>query len=58
LTAGVVSGSTLTACIRERRGCRVDIKVPIYRDEKTPRPFVEVCVLMMGIQTAGIAAST
>eukprot|EP00124_Ichthyophonus_hoferi_P003024 Ihof_evm6s236 gene=Ihof_evmTU6s236 len=33
---------TLTKSIRERRGRRVNISVPIYHDTNTPRPFVEV----------------
>ncbi|XP_037787942.1 glutamate--cysteine ligase catalytic subunit-like [Penaeus monodon] len=33
--------ATLTRNIRERRGEKVAINVPIYKDLKTPRPFVE-----------------
>ncbi|XP_068244548.1 glutamate--cysteine ligase catalytic subunit [Palaemon carinicauda] len=33
--------STLTRNIRERRGEKVAINVPIYKDLKTPSPFVE-----------------
>ncbi|EIN11676.1 glutamate-cysteine ligase catalytic subunit [Punctularia strigosozonata HHB-11173 SS5] len=32
---------TLTANIRERRGSKVSINLPIFIDEKTPRPFVD-----------------
>ncbi|ANB14503.1 glutamate--cysteine ligase [Sugiyamaella lignohabitans] len=32
---------TLTANIRTRRGSKVAINVPIYKDEKTPSPFVD-----------------
>lgn len=32
---------TLTANIRERRGSKVAINVPIYFDENTPKPFVD-----------------
>eukprot|EP00050_Salpingoeca_kvevrii_P011264 m.13992 g.13992 ORF g.13992 m.13992 type:complete len:653 (-) comp3341_c0_seq1:2547-4505(-) len=32
---------TLTANIRRRRGRKVAINVPVYHDEKTPKPFVE-----------------
>ncbi|KAL0068752.1 glutamate--cysteine ligase [Marasmius tenuissimus] len=32
---------TLTANIRRRRGSKVAINLPIYFDEKTPRPFVD-----------------
>eukprot|EP01134_Creolimax_fragrantissima_P005583 CFRG5583T1 len=32
---------TLTKSIRERKGRRVDIDVPIFHDENTPNPFVE-----------------
>lgn len=37
---------TLAKCIRERRGKRVDIKLPIFHDVNTPKPFNEVCVLV------------
>jgi glutamate--cysteine ligase catalytic subunit len=33
--------STLTANIRSRRGSKVAINLPIFIDEKTPRPFVD-----------------
>lgn len=33
--------STLTQNIRERRGRRVAINIPIFQDEKTPNPFIE-----------------
>lgn len=32
---------TLTQNIRERRGRRVAINIPIFQDEKTPNPFIE-----------------
>jgi len=32
---------TLTANIRKRRGSKVAINVPIFKDTKTPSPFVE-----------------
>jgi glutamate--cysteine ligase catalytic subunit len=32
---------TLTANIRRRRGSKVAINLPIFFDEKTPRPFVD-----------------
>lgn len=32
---------TLTANIRERRGRKVAMNVPVYYDEKTPRPFID-----------------
>lgn len=32
---------TLTASIRKRRGSKVAINLPIFVDEKTPRPFVD-----------------
>ncbi|KAH9485562.1 Glutamate--cysteine ligase [Psilocybe cubensis] len=32
---------TLTANIRRRRGSKVAINLPIYVDEKTPRPFID-----------------
>jgi len=32
---------TLTANIRQRRGSKVRINVPIFRDSHTPRPFVD-----------------
>ncbi|KNC74969.1 glutamate-cysteine ligase catalytic subunit, partial [Sphaeroforma arctica JP610] len=32
---------TLTKSIRERKGRRVDIDVPIFHDKNTPNPFVE-----------------
>ncbi|WFD33396.1 glutamate--cysteine ligase [Malassezia cuniculi] len=32
---------TLTANIRTRRGSKVAINVPIYKDEKTPSPFID-----------------
>lgn len=32
---------TLTANIRKRRGSKVEINVPIYRDLNTPKPFME-----------------
>ncbi|KAK7206933.1 glutamate-cysteine ligase-domain-containing protein [Myxozyma melibiosi] len=32
---------TLTANIRERRGSKVAINVPIFKDEKTPSPFID-----------------
>ena len=32
---------TLTANIRSRRGSKVAINLPIYIDEKTPRPFID-----------------
>jgi len=32
---------TLTANIRERRGGKVSINIPIFHDENTPRPFKE-----------------
>lgn len=33
--------STLTANIRSRRGSKVAINLPIFIDERTPRPFVD-----------------
>lgn len=36
--------STLTANIRSRRGSKVAINLPIYFDEKTPRPFKDPTV--------------
>jgi glutamate--cysteine ligase catalytic subunit len=33
--------STLTANIRSRRGSKVAINLPIFFDEKTPRPFID-----------------
>ena len=33
--------STLTGNIRTRRGSKVAINLPIFFDEKTPRPFVD-----------------
>lgn len=33
--------STLTANIRSRRGSKVAINLPLFFDEKTPRPFVD-----------------
>ncbi|GAA5871784.1 hypothetical protein JCM16303_000863 [Sporobolomyces ruberrimus] len=35
---------TLTANIRRRRGSKVAINMPIYVDDKTPRPFVDPTV--------------
>ncbi|GAA5964899.1 hypothetical protein JCM21900_002427 [Sporobolomyces salmonicolor] len=35
---------TLTANIRRRRGSKVAINMPIYVDDKTPRPFVDPSV--------------
>lgn len=32
---------TLTANIRQRRGCKVNMNVPIFYDEKTPKPFID-----------------
>ncbi|CAO1636736.1 unnamed protein product [Parajaminaea phylloscopi] len=32
---------TLTANIRERRGAKVAINLPIFKDEKTPSPFID-----------------
>lgn len=32
---------TLTANIRKRRGSKVAINLPIYKDEKTPSPFID-----------------
>ncbi|KAI9319784.1 glutamate-cysteine ligase-domain-containing protein [Dichotomocladium elegans] len=32
---------TLAANIRRRRGCKVEINMPIYHDVKTPRPFID-----------------
>lgn len=32
---------TLTANIRSRRGSKVAINVPIYKDDKTPSPFID-----------------
>ncbi|KAJ3092796.1 hypothetical protein HK102_002724 [Quaeritorhiza haematococci] len=32
---------TLTANIRQRRGCKVAINVPIFKDKNTPSPFLE-----------------
>ena len=32
---------TLTANIRSRRGSKVAINLPIFVDEKTPRPFID-----------------
>ncbi|KAL6623761.1 GCS-domain-containing protein [Neocallimastix sp. 'constans'] len=34
---------TLTANIRKRRGSKVAINLPIYKDKKTPSPFLEPC---------------
>jgi len=34
---------TLTANIRKRRGSKVAINLPIYKDIKTPSPFLEPC---------------
>lgn len=33
--------STLTANIRRRRGSKVAINLPLFIDERTPRPFVD-----------------
>ena len=33
--------STLTANIRTRRGSKVAINLPVFVDERTPRPFVD-----------------
>ena len=33
--------STLTANIRQRRGSKVAINLPIFVDEKTPQPFID-----------------
>jgi hypothetical protein len=33
--------STLTANIRTRRGSKVAINLPVFFDEKTPRPFID-----------------
>jgi glutamate--cysteine ligase catalytic subunit len=33
--------STLTRNIRERRGSKVAMNIPIFTDEKTPKPFIE-----------------
>ncbi|KAL8990193.1 MAG: hypothetical protein Q9177_001096 [Variospora cf. flavescens] len=35
---------TLAANIRARRGCKVEINVPIFKDEKTPTPFKDPTV--------------
>ncbi|CAG8725146.1 15965_t:CDS:2, partial [Acaulospora morrowiae] len=35
---------TLTANIRKRRGSKVAINVPIFHDEKTPKPFIDPTV--------------
>jgi glutamate--cysteine ligase catalytic subunit len=32
---------TLTANIRRRRGSKVAINLPLFIDEKTPRPFID-----------------
>lgn len=32
---------TLSRNIRERKGCKVDIQIPVYKDTKTKSPFVE-----------------
>eukprot|EP00123_Amoebidium_parasiticum_P014496 comp22522_c0_seq1/m.34168 comp22522_c0_seq1/g.34168 ORF comp22522_c0_seq1/g.34168 comp22522_c0_seq1/m.34168 type:complete len:630 (-) comp22522_c0_seq1:499-2388(-) len=32
---------TLTKSIRERKGARVNISVPVFHDTNTPRPFIE-----------------
>ncbi|ORX59349.1 GCS-domain-containing protein [Piromyces finnis] len=34
---------TLTANIRKRRGTKVAINLPIYKDTRTPSPFLEPC---------------
>jgi len=35
---------TLTANIRSRRGAKVEINMPIFYDEKTPKPFLDPTV--------------
>lgn len=35
---------TLAANIRSRRGCKVEINVPIYHDDQTPKPFKDPTV--------------
>lgn len=37
---------TLTANIRERRGRKVNMNVPIFHDEKTPRPFIDPTITL------------
>uniref|UniRef100_A0A095C585 Glutamate--cysteine ligase n=1 Tax=Schistosoma haematobium TaxID=6185 RepID=A0A095C585_SCHHA len=41
ITQGHPRFKTLTRNIRERRGAKVAINVPIYRDTCTPQPFIE-----------------
>ena len=36
-----VYGRTLTANIRTRRGSKVAINLPLFIDEKVPRPFID-----------------
>jgi len=36
-----IQRSTLTANIRTRRGSKVAINLPIFFDEKTPKPFID-----------------
>jgi len=39
----LINNRTLTANIRKRRGSKVSINLPIYKDIKTPSPFLEPC---------------
>lgn len=36
--------STLAANIRRRRGAKVAMNMPIYRDKNTPSPFVDPAI--------------
>ena len=39
---------TLANNVRSRRGRKVDIQVPIFRDENTPKPFIDEFVKSSG----------
>ena len=39
---------TLANNVRSRRGRKVDIQVPIFRDENTPKPFIDEFVKASG----------
>ncbi len=47
--------ATLTANIRERRGSKVAINLPVFRDTHTPQPFAEAFPPALGTEGAAAA---
>ncbi|KAJ3391929.1 hypothetical protein HDU84_005077 [Entophlyctis sp. JEL0112] len=48
---------TLTKNIRERRGSKVAINVPIFKDKATPTPFLEAVPASLGDKASGVLPS-